>query len=294
MKKALVISILLLCLASLAWAEPIITEQVKGVGANNLEIGLGVSYGMDTWEWDNSITGDNSLTLTVIQAMLKYGLSDKMQLSLNIPSRSWKSKIEANGASSNADDSGIGQIGIGAKYSINDMVAVGLDVQAPTGDVDKGLGEGTNVGFLLACAREFKPVTISGNIGYVMKSEYEDEHDVKHDPADPLIIRAAVEYPIALGGRFNMNEFSSFAEFQAQFFGKSKSAGHDITDSDGSTLDLLVGSQYKKDNFKAKLGLQFALGDEDLRIGRMQFYDSADWKIVATASYAFNLKGGGK
>ncbi len=286
MKKILFFCLSLVVLSSVASADPILTEQVKGVAANNLEAGLGISYGKDTWDWDSNITGENSLSLTVIQAIFKYGLTDQLQLNMTLPYRSWKSKIEANGASTSTDDSGIGQIGLGAKYSINDMVAVGLDLQTPTGDVDKGLGEGTNVGLLLACARELKPVVISGNIGYLMKSEYEDEHDVKHDPADLFIIRAAVEYPL--------NEFSPFAEFQAQFFGKSKIASYDINESSGSTLDLLVGSQYARDNFKAKLGIQFALGDEDLRIGRMQFYDSADWKIVATVSYAFNLIGGSK
>jgi opacity protein-like surface antigen len=286
MKKILFFCLSLVLLSAGAYADPILTEPVKGVAANNLEVGLGISYGMDTWEWDNNITGDNSLSLTVIQAMFKYGLNDKLQLNLDLPYRSWKSELEVNGATSSTDDSGISQIGIGAKYSINDMLAAGLDIQLPTGDVDKSLGEGTNVGLLLACRHEFKPVIISGNIGYRMKSEYEDEHDVKHDPADPLIIRAAVEYTI--------NEFSPFAEIQAQFFGKSKTAGIDITESDGSTIDLMIGSQYTMDNLKAKLGFGFAGGDEDLRIGRMQFYDSADWKIVATVSYTFDLKGGSK
>lgn len=286
MKKILLICLGLIIFSAGAYAEPILTEQVKGVGANNLEVGLVIYQGVDTWEWDSSITGENSLSLTVIQAALKYGVNDQLQLSLNLPYRSWKSEIEVNGASSSSDDSGLGQIGIGAKYGLNEMLAVGLDIQTPTGDVDKSLGEGTNVGLLLACAHEFKLVTISGNIGYIMKSEYEDEHAVKRDPADPLILRATVEYPL--------NQFSPFAEVQAHFFGKSKIAGNDITDSGGSTMDLLIGSQYKVDNFKAKLGLQWAMGDENLRAGWMQFYDSWDWKIVAAVSYAFNLKGGSK
>lgn len=286
MKVIMVICVGLMILSASAYAEPILTEQVKGVAANNLEAGLGISHGVDTWDWDSSITGENSLSFTVINMAFKYGLSDKMQLNLNLPYRSWKSEREVNGASSSADDSGLGQIDVGAKYSLNDMMAVDLEIQTPTGDVDKSLGEGTNIGLLLACACEFKPVTVSGNIAYLMKSEYEDEHDVKHDPADPLILRAAIEYPWL--------QFSPFAEIQAQFFGKSKTAGNDINDSNGSTIDLLIGSQYKRDNFKAKLGFQWAMGDEDLRAGRMQFYDSWDWKIVAAVSYAFNLKGGSK
>ena len=287
MKKVLAICLGLIVLASWAWAEPILTEQVKTVPANNLEIGLACSYGVDTWDWeDASQAGSSKVSLTTVQVPIKYGVNDKLQLNLNIPYRAWDSSIEFGGATATADDSGIGQVSVGAKYALNDMLAVGLDIQTPTGDVDKGLGEGTNVGVLLACQKEFKPVIIHGNLGYLYKSEYEDEHDVKHDPADPIIIRAAVEYPL--------NMLTPFAEAQVQFLGKSKTAGIDIPDSSGSTIDFLVGSQYQKDNLKAKLGLEFAAGDEDLRGGTFQFYDSWDWKIIASVSYMFNLMGGGK
>ena len=286
MKKVLAICLGLIAFASWVCAEPILTEQVKTVPANNLEIGLGVGYGVDTWDWEDSLTGSSKVAVTVVQVPVKYGVNDKLQLNLNIPYRSWTSDVEFGGTTTSTNDSGLGQISVGAKYALTDMVAVGLDVQTPTGDVDKGLGEGTNVGLLVACAHEFKPVTISANLGYLIKSEYTDEHSVKHDPADPLIIRAAVEYP--------MNQFSPFAEAQAQFLGKSKVAGNDIEDSSGSTLDFLVGSQYQKDNLKAKLGFQWAAGKDNLRGGAFQFYDSWDWKIVASVSYMFNLKGGGK
>ncbi|MDD5687452.1 MAG: transporter [Elusimicrobia bacterium] len=286
MKKYFVLFWVLVCLVSLGFSEPIMTEESKCLTKNNLEVGLGLSYGVDSWEWVGTWTGDNKVSATVVQIPVRYGLSDKLQLNLSIPYRSWASEIEVGSAKSNTNESGLGQISIGGKYGVSENIAVGLDIQTPTADIDKSLGEGTNVGLLLIASTKFKTLNISGNAEYLLKMKYEDDNDTKYDPADLIIVRAAVEYPI--------NALSLIGEVQGQFFGKSKTTldggtETDVADSNGSTLDFLVGSQYLKDPLKLKLGVKFAVGDESLRGGVYPFYDSWDWKVILSGSYKIGL-----
>lgn len=287
MKKILVICLGLSVLASWVCAEPILTEQVESIPKYGLEVGVVGSYSIDTWKWEY-VGGDNKVSVRIIQIPVKYGLTDKFQLNLNIPYRSWRSKRELDSSETSANNSGLGQISVGGKYRINDTFAVMLEVQAPAGDVNKLLGEGMNEGLFLIASNNVRSVKVTGNIGYLIKNKYQDEHSIEYDPADPLIMKFAAEYPI--------NAFSLFSEAQAQIFGKSKVGGQDIlgTGPTDSTVDLMMGTYFHKRNFKYKLGFQWAIGKEDFRGGLFPFYDSWDWKIIWSASYMFNLKGGGK
>lgn len=280
MRKVLTAGFCMLLAVSTVVAEPILTEEAKCLEKGNMEIGLTASYGVDFWKWDN-IAGDNNVSLLVIQIPVKYGVSDKLQLNLNLPYRSWKSEMEIGTTKADSDEAGLGQIAVGGKVGTSENIAIGLDVQSPTGDVDKSLGEGTNVGLNLIATGNLDPVKISGNAGYLLKSKYEDKDNVKYDPGDAIILRTAVEYPL--------DEISIIGEAQGQIFGKTKV--NDIKDdnSDGSTIDLLLGGQYLKDALKLKLGVEFAVGDEDYRAGLNHFYDSWDWKVILSGSYKFEI-----
>lgn len=280
MRKILTACFCVLMAASIVVAEPILTEEAKCLEKGSCEIGLTASYGVDAWEWD-TIAGDNNVSLLVVQIPVKYGVSDKLQLNLNLPYRSWKSEFEIGTAKTDSDEAGLGQIAVGGKYGVSENIAIGLDVQSPTGDVDKSLGEGTNVGLNLIASGNLDPLKISGNLGYLMKTKYENENDVEYDPGDPIILRAAVEYPI--------ESISIIGEAQGQIFGKTKVNDTKNDDSDGSTIDLLLGGQYLKDAMKLKLGVGFALGDEDFRAGLNHFYDSWDWKVILSGSYKFEI-----
>ncbi len=281
MRKFLTAWFCMLFATSIIVAEPILTEEAKCLEKGNIEIGLTASYGVDEWEWDGTFTGDNKVSLVVAQIPVKYGVTDKLQLNLNLPYRSWKSELEIDTTKADSDEAGLGQIAVGGKVGISENIAIGLDVQTPTGDVDKMLGEGTNVGLMLIATGDLEPVKVSGNLGYLVKTKYEDEDDVEYDPGDPLILRAAVEYP--------MDAISLIGEAQGQIFGKTKVNDTEDDDSDGSTIDLLVGSQYVKDALKLKLGVAFAVGDEDYRAGLNHFYDSWDWKVILSGSYKFEI-----
>jgi hypothetical protein len=286
MKKLLTSMCLILFMVALAVSEPIITEETKCIEKGNCEIGLGVSYGVDTWKWTDSFTGDNSVSVMLIQLPVKYGITDKLQLNLNVPYRSWKSETEIGTVKTNSDETGIGQVDVGGKLCLAESFALGLDVQTPTGDIDKKLGEGMNIGVMLITSKNLDPLKISGNVGYLYKSKYTDENDKEWDPADPIIARLSLEYP--------MSSISIIGEAQGQIIGKTKSKPKngteaDIEDSNGSIIDLLIGGQYLKDALKIKLGFAIAVGNENLRGGLFPFYDSWDWKIILSGSYKFKI-----
>ncbi|MBI5574061.1 MAG: transporter [Elusimicrobia bacterium] len=281
MKKVLATCFGILFVVSTVAAEPILTEEAKCLEKGNLEIGLTASYGVDSWKWADNTAGDSIVSLTVIQMPVKYGVSDKLQLGINIPYRSWKSELEMGTTPIDTDEAGIGQVCVGGKLGLSENIAIGLDIQSPTGDVDKSLGEGTNIGLNLIASGNLDPLKISGNVGYLLKTKYEDEDDVEYDPGDPIIVKAALEYP--------MNEISLIGEAQGQLFGKTKVNDVKDDDSDGSTIDLLTGIQYLKDAMKLKLGVEFAIGDEDFRAGLNHFYDSWDYKVILSGSYKFEI-----
>jgi len=281
MKKILATCFGVLFVVSTVVAEPILTEDAKCIEKGNMEIGLGASYGVDSWEWEDTYAGDNKVSLVVAQIPVKYGVTDKLQLNLNIPYRSWKSELEIGTTPIDTDEAGIGQVCVGGKLGLSENIAIGLDVQSPTGDVDKSLGEGTNVGLNLIATSNLDPVKISGNAGYLLKTKYEDEDDVEYDPGDTIIIKAALEYP--------MKEISLIGEAQGQIFGKTKVDDTKVDDSDGSTIDLLAGIQYLKDAMRVKLGVAFAIGDENDRAGLNHFYDSWDWKVILSGAYRFEI-----
>ncbi|HLD34516.1 MAG TPA: transporter, partial [Patescibacteria group bacterium] len=230
---------------------------------------------------EDGTAGDSNVSLSVVQIPVKYGISDKLQLNLNLPYRSWNSELEIGATKADSDEAGLGQIAVGGKYGVSENIAIGLDIQTPTGDVDKSLGEGTNIGLNLIASSNLDPLKISGNLGYLLKTKYEDEDDVEHDPGDPIILRAAVEYPI--------ESISLIGEVQGQIFGKTKIDDTEFDDSDGSTIDLLLGGQYLKEAWKLKFGVEFALGDEDYRAGLNHFYDSWDWKVILAGAYKFEI-----
>lgn len=281
MRKFLATCFGVLFIGSAVIAEPILTEEAKCLEKGSIEIGLTASYGVDSWEWEDSTAGDSNVSLSAVQIPVKYGVSDKLQLNFNLPYRSWKSELEIGTVKTDSDEAGLGQIAVGGKYGASENIAIGLNIQSPTGDVDKSLGEGTNVGLMFIASGNLDPLKISGNLGYLLKTKYEDEDDVEHDPGDPIILRAALEYP--------MKEILLIGEAQGQIFGKTKVNDTEDDDSDGSTIDLLLGGQYLKDALKLKFGIQFAVGDENYRAGLNHFYDSWDWKLILAGAYKFEI-----
>ena len=275
--------------ASIVVAEPILTEEAKCLEKGNMEIGLSVSYGVDAWTIkDQTGSPDYKVSLLKAELPVKYGVSENLQLGLNIPYRSWKLEIDPDPSNLSDNDSGIGQIAVNGKLGLSENFALGLDIQSATGYVDKSLGEGTNAGLNLIVSGNLDPLKISGNAGYLLKMKYEDKDKTEWNPGDPLIVRGAVEYP--------MKEYSLIGEAQFQSFGKTKYTPNggtetDWEDSNGSTIDLLVGGQYLKDATKLKLGFGLAAGDEDYRAGNglFQFYDSWDWKVILSGSYKFEI-----
>ncbi|MEW6557050.1 MAG: transporter [Elusimicrobiota bacterium] len=282
MKKLLTAWFVFVFLSSLSYTEPILTEDAKCLEKGSCELGLGVSYGVDAWKFDEANSPDYKMSLLKVGIPVKYGASEKFQLGAILPYRSWKFESDPDPYNVSESSAGIGQIAVNGKLGLSENFAVGLNVQLPTADVDKMLGEGTNIGLLLITTKDLEPLKISGNLGYLLKMKYEDEDKTEYDPGDPIIVSAAVEYP--------MKSISLIGEMQAQIFGKLKythEGGKETEwkDSNGTTIDMLVGSQYSKDALKLKLGIAFAVGDEDYRGGLFQFYESWDWKVILSCAY---------
>jgi len=286
MKKVLTCLFLFGLLTAIGFSEPILTEDLTFISAENSEIGLGISYGVDNStikDLTNSAKYTDSLIL--LHTPIKYGISDYLLLSLDIPYRLWKKESFPVDNNFNDSESGLGQISIGSKVGLNENSALLMCVQTPTGNIDKSLGEGINIETSLIMSSRIYEYVLSANLGYLYKSEYENMSNVKIDPANPIIIRAALEYFF----EYPMKGLSMFGEIQNQIIGKTKVENIKVNDTDGTTIDLLLGTQYVKDAVKLKLGFEWAVGNENLRAGGIysHFYDSWDWRIILDGSYKF-------
>ncbi len=291
MKKLYLIAGLLFLVGPL-FSEPFVTQEAHGLGLLGFEVGVKSSYAQDTWKQEGTATCDRVQTLTRISLFSRFGLLRMLEVGVSVPYRMWQ--LEDKNLDLKTDDKGLGQVRGYIKYNVIGGLAVAVNAQAPTADVDKTLGEGTNVGAMVIFTQKVLPVKTSINVGYLMKMKYKDEAENEYNPADPIFVRAAAEVPLG--------DFSIIGEAIAQMFNKSKYkpvgfSEEEVANSDGSTIDLILGAQYNRKLMKARLGVSVGVGDENYRAGLrasepsqvVHFYDSWDWKVLLQLSYKIKI-----
>jgi len=261
-------------------AEPLVTEKATTLKSKNCEVELNATYGYDKWTYDEIPDVEYSRWTIKTPLEVRYGILDDLEGLLEVPFISWKRTVDMVGSSDSESESGFGQIGIGGKYNFyasektSTWLALAFKTELPTGDVDKGLGQGLNYVIEFLGTEIRKPYRGSINLGYIIRTEFTDEstgteRDI--DLGDPIFYNIAFEYLL--------RDYSFVGELAGTSFNKSKIQGVKQAETNGSTLDLVIGLAYGKNPLKLKGGVAVAVGDET--------YRTHDWKIILGSSYIF-------
>lgn len=261
-------------------AEPLVTEKATTLKSKNCEVELNATYGYDRWTYEEIPDVEYSRWSIKTPLEVRYGILNNLEGLLEIPFISWKRTVDMVGSSDSESESGLGQIGIGGKYNFyasektSTWLALAFKTELPTGDVEKRLGQGLNYGIEFLGTEIRKPYRGNINLGYIIKTEFTDEstgteRDI--DLGDPIFYNIAFEYLL--------KDYSFVGELAGTSFKRSKIDGVKQADTNGSTLDLVVGLAYAKTPFKLKGGVAIAVGDET--------YRTHDWKIILGSSYIF-------
>jgi hypothetical protein len=141
------------------------TEAASVEGKGAAEVGVNVGLEKDE-------NGGSTATETTLTPWIEYGLTDALDLYLEVPWMSWKL--------GGAKESGVSDATLALKWMVysSDGLSVALrpSISFPTGDDAKGLGSGkTNFGLILTAGIPLKPVDLTLNLGYSSNQNDVDE-----------------------------------------------------------------------------------------------------------------------
>jgi outer membrane putative beta-barrel porin/alpha-amylase len=157
-------------------AHPLITDDAGTQGTGKYLFELNGQYSRD-----NEGSGEIERS-TQAAASFTYGITDALDLAFGIP---WqKSDIDDAGATTSS--SGPGDAGLALKWRFFEREGLCLALKPgftlPTGDFDKGLGNGkATASMFLIATSEMKPVLLHVNLGYIRnESNSQDRVDLWH------------------------------------------------------------------------------------------------------------------
>lgn len=258
-------------------AEPLILEQPeKAQGPGTLELGLGdIIYQNDAVKLTDSagtVVSDYSVTATVVPVTARLALNDVYEVSLAVPYNS----VSSNQSGASVSNSAMADASAGIKYTVRDGETVksgfGLALSLPTGD--KKFREGMNIRPFYAYKLTNGRKAWLFNLAYNMTGDYNDVNDVKSSPGDILSAGIGIE-------KYRTENFTWITEFLFSSIGASSFNSASQTDSSGSRMDWSLGARYNTGDWKTKLGVVLALGDEA--------YRTYDYKVVAGVTYLLKI-----
>jgi hypothetical protein len=266
-----------------AAAEPIAFEQAANVtGAGGIEIGANAL-----------IWGDISASVTDIPVFVRGGLPF------------FEAKVTVPFGIRDTNNFNLGTLHTRGLEDIELMVksafirspgfsmAAGVDSSFPTGDKEKGLGEGLDIDPFLAVGIEAEFLKIHANLGYRFRGEYAlgkidivdsnymliAQRDLMIKPGDALHLSLGLELPV--GGIVSFH-----ADLLAALYGASAINGQNAS-NEGHYMSILVpGVRVHIGPFKALAGIE-------LPIGTMQngpdFTALYEWRFIAGVAYLFAM-----
>jgi hypothetical protein len=174
------------------------------------------------------------------------------------------------------DNSGIGDIWLGAKYAImpEGLLTVRGALDIPTGDDEKGLGNAGGFGIDIAAltGKKIDKIGLNGGIGIRYNAE---DSDTKWQPGIGFYINGAASYALTekIPAWLNLTYFNQ---------GDGKADGNDVKDSTVNWLELAVGAGYLiTENMHAGLDLEYKL---------MGSNTTADFGIAVIFGYKISKK----
>lgn len=176
LEKFILSAIIMLVLAGTAFAaHPLITDDTGTQGRGNLTLEINSEFSSDK-ETEDEITTKE--TGGEVASIVSYGLTDTADVVLGLPYQ-WV-KVQEDGDTA-ADEDDISDMSLEIKWRFYEKdglsFALKPGITFPTGDVDKGLGNGkASYGLTLITTKEIEPWAFHLNIGY-MHNEYKLEED---------------------------------------------------------------------------------------------------------------------
>jgi hypothetical protein len=232
--------------------ELFMREQKLLFKRGEMQFELSASYAQDTSERFFPPLGNDlnfALSKTRFRAadatlLARYGLADDLELNLDVPFLYVEQEARFfGGGGVDADDSGLGDMGVGLKYALlreeglRPDVILSVAARAPTGNVDPvlalagnmGAGTGTDIGprvdswslgGALTLLKTVDPVVFFVQAGY---TETFDDGDI--DPGD--------QFPYAFGMGFSLNDRISLrGAVVGAYVDEIEIDGNSINDSD--------------------------------------------------------------
>jgi hypothetical protein len=163
MKKIFMTVMLLLLWHGVAFgAHPLITDDTGTQGAGKMQIEVNGEYARDGGDADAEVG-----------AIVSFGLGEDMDLVLSAPYQFLRFTGEQGGEVS---EEGISDIGVELKWRFYERGSLGFAVKPgvtiPTGNEEKGLGEGeASYGLVLITTKTFGSSAVDVNIGFIRNRE---------------------------------------------------------------------------------------------------------------------------
>ncbi len=166
---------ILSCSTAAFAAHPLITDDTGTMGTGKAQLEINGEYGHDK---------EDGVTTKTTQgdACFSYGLSESVDLVIDLPYLHYREKTEDATVSEN----GFSDTAIEVKwrfYEHDDLsLAIKPGLTLPTGDDDKGLGAGkTTYSLFFITTKEMDPWAVHLNLGYIRnENTLDEEKDIWH------------------------------------------------------------------------------------------------------------------
>ncbi|MCI0469245.1 MAG: transporter [Nitrospirae bacterium] len=204
--SAVVLFFLLLCFKENSNAyHPLITEDAAVLGKGNTELEFGMEYANESEDGQTQTTSSATVTIA-------YGLTDAIDLIIGMPYQRIRTKTEETTTTEN----GISDMLIEMKWKFYDKEGLSLalkpSITIPSGDKDKGLGNGrATYGMYFIASKEIEPATLHFNLMYKRNEnskEPKDRVDLWH-ASIAAEIKAADKLRIAVNTGMDRNPDAS-------------------------------------------------------------------------------------
>jgi hypothetical protein len=289
-RLSMLVCVLLVGIPVLVQAEPISFDQAANVtGMTGIELGAEFDYSYEKIEEQGAAAVES--TVNDIPIFLRLGFP-VLEAKITVPYGSVKSNVQA---AQDENYSGMKDIGVGIKTGLLGLpifnVALGVNMNFPTGEVEQYLGEGFNFYPYLAADLDIMIAILHANVGWEYRGEYDKNtqvgldanndpvyEPVKLNPGDATHWRLGAEVPT--GG----DVFTIHAELLGSTYGEVTSAGDAVQNSKGQTMTFIPGISLKKGYFKAKIGYAIPL---EVQEDRPTAAERFDWRIIGGVSLCF-------
>jgi len=202
-KKVFTMIVIVLWYGAAFAAHPLITDDTGSQGKGELLIELNSEFTHDKETEDDVIikeTGGEAATI------MSYGIADSADVVIGLPYQWSRAKEDGDIIS---DEEGISDMSLEVKWRFFEgdglSLAVKPGITLPTGDEEKGLGNGrTSYGFTLITTREIEPWAFHLNLTYT-RNEYKLKEDKEANKKDIWHVSLAAEAEVAKNLRLVAN-----------------------------------------------------------------------------------------